>query len=74
MNRTQAKARFTQLTGLPAKRKAVVPGILKLRGYHSWFVVFGEGYNKNNPKRRDYRTTDFWVTLVEFLEALQEVA
>lgn len=73
MNIRQAKARFTELTGLPAKRKAIVPGILKLRGHHSWFVSFGEGYNKNNPKWCDYRTTDFWVTLVSFLETLGEV-
>jgi hypothetical protein len=73
MNIRQAKARFTTLTGLSAKKKSVYVAIRQRKGYYDWFISFGSGYNPGCDNWRDTRTTAFWTTLVSFLETLQEV-
>lgn len=74
MNRTQAKARFTELTGLPAKKRYVSTGIWKLKGYANWHRSFALGYSKGDKTVLDSRTELYWVALVSFLEELKEVA
>lgn len=74
MNIRQAKARFTELTGLPATKRYVYTGILKLRGYDDWHYAFAMGYSKGDIAVLDSRTELYWVALVRFLECLKEVA
>ena len=73
MNIKQAKQRFEELTGLPAKKTYVFTGIWKHGGYIDWFMSYGKGYNSNNPNWKDSRKAEYWVTLVSFLETLKEV-
>lgn len=73
MNRKQAKARFTELTGLPATKRYVYRGILRLKGYDDWYHSFALGYSKGNIAVFDSRTELYWITLVSFLESLKEV-
>ena len=74
MNISQAKQRFTELTGLPAKDKAVHSAIWNSKGYVSDWVNYA--YTKWDGENRltDLRTTKAWVLLVEYLETLKEVA
>jgi hypothetical protein len=74
MNIKQAKQRFTELTGLPAIGKAVFPGIWQLGGkvgdwsHYAWDNDYCLGDNF------DARKADYWVSVVRYLEALQEIA
>ena len=73
MNIRQAKARFTELTGLPAKKNMVSTAIWKNKGYVNWFISYGKGYNPGNPDWKDSRKLIYWTTLVSFLETLKKV-
>jgi hypothetical protein len=74
MNIRQAKQRFTELTGLPATRKNVNKAIWEQKGYVADWFSFAEGYTNNNIDIFDSRTKNYWITIVKYLEALQEIA
>lgn len=73
MNIKQAKARFTELTGLPAKKKSVYTAIWQHKGYVSWFISYALGRSNGNYEVLDSRNTKYWVTLVDFLNTLEEM-
>jgi hypothetical protein len=74
MNRKQAKLRFTELTGLPAKDKSVFPGIWQHKGkVEDWYNYAWSNGHVNRAKF-DSRYKDFWVSLVTYLESLGEVS
>lgn len=73
MNRRQAKKRFTELTGVPAKSDYVFDGIWSLEGrVPDWFNF---AWNGGYISRADFdaRSTEYWVSIVKYLESLQEV-
>ena len=74
MNIKQAKARFTELTGLPAKDKAVFQAIWDGKGYVADWVMYAYTKWDGEDRLTDLRTTKAWVLLVEYLESLEEVA
>ncbi len=74
MNRTQAKQRFTVLTGLPAKKRSVYTALWANGTYLSDFMTFFFSKEEMRLEHYDARRKEFWVILVEYLELFQEVA
>jgi hypothetical protein len=73
MNIRQAKARFTELTGLPAKQKAIFTAIRQYKGsYRGWVLYYMDG-KLAEEDCLDTRRKACWVSLVNYLESLQEV-
>jgi hypothetical protein len=72
MNIKQAKLRFTELTGLPAVRNSVYCATWSQRGYVGDWINYAikEGYA--NKACSDARSANFWVSLVLYLESVQE--
>ena len=74
MNIKQAKARFTELTGLPAKKHCVYGAIWNAKGYFADWVSVIESYGISDPNTLNARHLIYWQSLVAYLESLQEVA
>lgn len=73
MNIKQAKARFTELTGLPAKKRYVYTAVWKHKGYVAWFISYALERSNNDHEILDSRNTKYWVALVDFLNMLEEM-
>lgn len=74
MNRTQAKTRFTELTGYKATRDNFLTAIRERGGSPRQWVKFRWQQHNGNAPKRDYRSRHIWVCIVNYLETLQEVA
>ena len=74
MNIKQAKARFTELTGYKATRlnfyRALTDKDITVR---QW-VDYRWSQDEYFTPIKDYRSTHQWVSIVNFFEALEEVA
>jgi hypothetical protein len=73
MNIKQAKARFTELTGLPAAKKNAHKAIWAERGYIADWFSFAQGYTNDNVDIFDARTVTYWTSLNAYLKCLKEV-
>lgn len=73
MNIKQAKARFTELTGLTPDKKNVREAIWSKGGYVANWQYFAKGYTNNNNGVCDARTLRYWTTLVKYIEVLEEI-
>ena len=73
MNIKQAKQEFTNLTGLPAKRKSILTAILKFRGHYSSWLNYGIGKYPEAKDLTDTRTLHCWLSLVGYLKVLKEI-
>ena len=74
MNIKQAKARFTELTGLPATKAG---SIQSFSNYSAVYII--DYISRNTPleyglKAHDRRRTGYWVSLVKAIESYMEVA
>ena len=73
MNINQAKKQFTELTGLPAKRKSILWAIRQNKGSYSHWLSYAGGRYPNGKDFTDTRTLDYWLSLIEYLKALQSL-
>jgi hypothetical protein len=73
MNIKQAKARFTELTGLDATKKNVHKAIWSREGYVADWLSFAQGYTNDNVDIFDARTVTYWTSLNAYLKVLQEM-
>ena len=74
MNKTEAKRRFTELTGLPATRDNFMRAICQQGGSPRQWVKFRWQMHNGNAPKRDYRCTHTWINIVAYLEILQEAS
>ena len=74
MNRQQAKARFTELTGYKATRQNFYRALTDKGVTVQQWVKFRWSQDEYFTPSKDYRSTHQWVSIVSFFEALEEVA
>ncbi len=71
MNIKQLKKQFTELTGLPAKKKSILWAIRQNKGSYSHWLSYARSKYLSDQNFTDTRTRDCWLSLVEYLEFLQ---
>ena len=74
MNIKQAKARFTELTGYKATRFNFYRALTDKGVTVQQWVKYRWSQDEYFTPIKDYRTTHQWVSIVNFLETLREVA
>ena len=74
MNRTQAKARFTELTACTATSRQAHQVLWNMDTTIWECVAFNDSTESITSKTFDARTTEFWTNIVNYLEWLMEVA
>ena len=74
MNRQQAQARFTELTGYRATRLNFYRALTDKGVTVQQWVKFRWEINHGFPLAKDYRKAHQWCDIVRFFEALEEVA
>lgn len=72
MNRTQARQRFKELTGLKPTRKNAHKAIWSRKGYVADWLQFALEHTENNVNIFDGRTAAYWTSLTKYIETLQE--
>ncbi len=73
MNIKRAKKHFTELTGLPVKRKFILWAIRQNKGSYSNWLSYARGRYPNRKEFTDTRTLDCWLSPIAYLKALQSL-